>query len=195
MIFAVANVGVSHASTGFPLAANGRTCASGPIIDQFQFSYTVPTDGNNSVFRLNIDPAGNLVFNGFGRTGGFSGPFSQSDCIALDGPNQVERIDFFRTADGFSQEFSLEPFNFTFLQNILPGATEILAGGPASFFNCNASGPIGELCGIRYDIFGNGTSLTIFASSVPEAEMWAMMIVGFGLVGFAARRRRKIFAI
>jgi hypothetical protein len=44
------------------------------------------------------------------------------------------------------------------------------------------------------NLASNGNSLTVFArlgaGAVPEPGTWAMMILGFGLVGFAMRRRQ-----
>lgn len=34
----------------------------------------------------------------------------------------------------------------------------------------------------------------VYAVAIPEASTWAMLITGFGLVGGAARRRRRHFA-
>jgi hypothetical protein len=31
-------------------------------------------------------------------------------------------------------------------------------------------------------------------AAVPEAETWALLLAGFGMVGFAARRRRALAA-
>lgn len=36
--------------------------------------------------------------------------------------------------------------------------------------------------------------ITISTTAVPEASTWALMIAGFGMVGFAARRRRDVVA-
>lgn len=41
--------------------------------------------------------------------------------------------------------------------------------------------------------FGNGTlNISSIQSSVPEPGTWAMMMLGLGVVGFAARRRQKV---
>ncbi len=37
-------------------------------------------------------------------------------------------------------------------------------------------------------------NVSVFAAGIPEPATWAMLITGFGLVGFAARRRRTAFA-
>jgi hypothetical protein len=54
-------------------------------------------------------------------------------------------------------------------------------------------GPAQEIIG--FDAFAVGTSadytLRITVSSIPEPATWLMMIVGFGVTGFALRRRQR----
>lgn len=45
------------------------------------------------------------------------------------------------------------------------------------------------LSGINFQLTGGAGTFTL--SAVPEAATWAMMILGFGLVGTIARRRRR----
>jgi hypothetical protein len=48
----------------------------------------------------------------------------------------------------------------------------------------------------RYDIFGPSSVLLDIAgiTSVPETATWAMLIAGFGMIGFGARRKRQAAA-
>lgn len=39
-----------------------------------------------------------------------------------------------------------------------------------------------------------GSSITFALATVPEPASWALMVAGFGMVGFAARRRRPVVA-
>lgn len=48
----------------------------------------------------------------------------------------------------------------------------------------------GQIVGFGFDEFGNTRGFLLEA--VPEPASWAMMIVGFGLVGAASRRRRDL---
>lgn len=48
---------------------------------------------------------------------------------------------------------------------------------------------IGDSLTSLYDNTG-GTSISV--ASVPEPASWAMMLAGFGVIGFAARQRRKV---
>lgn len=48
----------------------------------------------------------------------------------------------------------------------------------------------------RFDLTADGSTLTTFAqlgsgAAVPEPATWAMMLVGFGAIGFSMRRRQK----
>ena len=50
-----------------------------------------------------------------------------------------------------------------------------------------------ELFGRVNDINSNNSgSFTVNVNAVPEPAMWAMMLVGFGMVGFAMRNRPKV---
>ncbi len=62
----------------------------------------------------------------------------------------------------------------------LAGTTEIddLAKFNLSFY-IDPTGYTGEQFTMRYEV-----------AAVPEAETWAMLLAGLGLVGFAVRRRR-----
>jgi hypothetical protein len=194
MFFASSLMGFDRAHAAAQLGGTAR-CNAGPIVDSSTIDYTIPATGNTSIFSFAITPAGNITFNG--RLAGTSliGPFSQSDCIFVSEPTQLDRFDFFREADGvINQVPNFDPFDVTFIPTILPGFTDILVGGPRSFFTCNEPGPIGELCGVRYNIFGNASAIVIFRSTVPEPDIWLMMILGFGFVGVKARRRRVVLA-
>lgn len=56
---------------------------------------------------------------------------------------------------------------------------------PITAFDTNTLQIKGTVVGIN-SYSGN---LTFAASAVPETSTWAMMVVGFGMLGFAARRR------
>ncbi len=67
-------------------------------------------------------------------------------------------------------------------------------GGPSGDFNLFAS-TLGAPSGSFYFVLttdnGSGDSLAVtsISAAVPEPASWALMVAGFGLVGFAARRR------
>ena len=55
--------------------------------------------------------------------------------------------------------------------------------------------PTGVLPGYSTFIFGfKGVGGVVVPPGIPEADTWAMLIAGFGMVGFAARRRRASVA-
>jgi hypothetical protein len=61
----------------------------------------------------------------------------------------------------------------------------VLAGGSTVDF---VVGPNG-------DYFFDSTNLTANIAAVPEPATWGLMLVGFGMVGTAARRRRPVAAL
>lgn len=85
-------------------------------------------------------------------------------------------------------------FNFSFFGSIvfdLPGAVESLG------FTSGLAGGVVRIdtSGASYFNFQNGLQTIAtaqVAGAVPEPATWAMMIAGFGMVGFAMRRRQKV---
>jgi hypothetical protein len=60
--------------------------------------------------------------------------------------------------------------------------------GATTFDNVSYSGfGAGVLFGVVY----NPTNVTLQVAAVPEAETWAMLLVGIGLVGFRLRGHRS----
>ena len=122
------------------------------------------------------------------------------------------------TQQGYSGSFSimsgsLNVLSGTFSHAILDvtvgsysTASLLSAGNPVSFtsdvFDMAKIG-LGEMAlaftsikptlglGSGYGTSFDATASAQFASEVPEPATWAMLIFGFGLVGFAARRRRN----
>lgn len=98
-------------------------------------------------------------------------------------------------------------FLFDFLGgNLLQGSVEgaAVAGASAGLSNIslvyNILGGSGNFQGATGSFFGTGvvdqrnlptTSVSINFAAVPEPGTWAMMLVGFGAIGFVMRRRRS----
>lgn len=80
----------------------------------------------------------------------------------------------------------------TFSYSLFTGSTLLATGTDASGFTNLALGT----GSYHLDVTGNATALkglyngTINVSPVPEAETYSMMLLGLGLMGFIARRRR-----
>jgi hypothetical protein len=53
-------------------------------------------------------------------------------------------------------------------------------------------GPLGRIRSFRGTVTGNFASDPVPKVLVPEPETWAMLVLGFGLVGVSVRRRRKV---
>lgn len=67
-------------------------------------------------------------------------------------------------------------FAFRIVSTFVPGTSEYAAARPSL--------PYADFANWRFDM------VTVNAAPVPEAETWAMMLAGLGLVGFAAARRK-----
>jgi hypothetical protein len=80
--------------------------------------------------------------------------------------NELRDSDFLNPATAFDNPL---------LRGIEPGDTVTFSGNTLRW-NLTASNP--------------GDNIRIITAAIPEPATWAMMIAGFGMVGFAARRRR-----
>jgi hypothetical protein len=144
----------------------------------FQDDYTVPDDGHSYLwtFKLVSDDPAATVF--------------------LDTPNETDGTTFY---GGGGQSFFTPPFVFD--EHVAPHLTTITVQTGKSFYNCTPATPVGQVCGKRYDIFGNASALvlhsqvpaTFYTSAVmvPEPDAWTLMIAGFGAVGAMLRGGRR----
>ena len=147
--------------------------------------------------------------------GGLAPASSQGGLFFLDGSET-----FMNIASGFSTGFSFNYVSLSFAGSVsvydgLNGTGSLLAtlnltpnagscpGYSAGFCPFSPTGVLfagtaksvsfaGVANQIVFDDITFGTDIP--GPRVPEPATWAMMIAGFGLVGFAARRRRTAFA-
>lgn len=118
----------------------------------------------------------------------------------LDEPNQVDNLSQIRTVDGLTRLRSM-PVQYTFDQSVKPLLTTILIKTPRTFDYCDTPGPLGQVCSVDYNVWGNRTSFVVSANSpvtmffrtepVPEPLTWAMMLIGFGLTGLTVRHHQR----
>jgi len=127
----------------------------------------------------------------------FLSGFSLVDRVTSGGANGS----FFGGTTDFTTSFSLTYFadnSFTgpgFATYSFSKGTPVSPTSPVDFAYSDALGG-GKVQFVRYQVLTTngvnpGLSDISFAGSVPEASTWAMMLVGFGLMGVGLRYRRK----
>jgi len=70
-------------------------------------------------------------------------------------------------------------------------------GGPSAIYKLNITDPLSSIAITTPAGFGGFSSATLYYTDtpvVPEPASWALLIAGFGAVGFAMRRRRTAVA-
>lgn len=77
-------------------------------------------------------------------------------------------------------------------------STGSFTGWQDNAFNFTATGPTAKLLFSSVNAGGNrsfGNLITnVSVGAVPEPASWAMMIIGFGMIGYASRRRARMIA-
>jgi hypothetical protein len=155
----------------------------------YPYDYTLPDDGGlyEWVFAF-ISPDPNAT-------------------LFVSPPNQINVFTSYNTSGGLVQTFGgtiIGVYSFegmTFTETETPGLTKIIYQAPLSYDNCAVS-PISATvpCGVEFQVWGNGsffednstapvTGTAIF-QALPEPAAWTLMLVGFGGLGAALRRRR-----
>ena len=95
---------------------------------------------------------------------------------------------------------SLDGVNFTPVADAVLDRQVLTAATAKMPFAAQFVALTGDARYVRFDLNSNygsawtGLSEVRFSGAVPEAATWAMMIMGFGLVGGAMRRRRMMEA-
>ncbi|MEK7431046.1 MAG: PEPxxWA-CTERM sorting domain-containing protein [Pseudomonadota bacterium] len=154
---------------------DGSTGQNGKIQTKQSFNFT-----SNNLIEVNYDVTGNQ------RGGGLDSLFG---VLVFDAPTTLHNVTFFGVSFGDfttpSLTFQLSgiPSNYP-LTNVAFSATTGNAGSFRLQFGTNSGG---DNMGPLLDNVSIGVS-----SAVPEPATWAMMIMGFGLVGSAMRRRQAL---
>lgn len=118
----------------------------------------------NGVFYQSVS-----TFGPFNKLGGFWNPLSQAGLLASDF-TQLTQANYATGGGPTGLNFSSGPITFGFA----------MRGG--------GTGNVGTL---QYDLRADNFALTV-NNAVPEPATWALMLVGFGGVGVAMRRHRKV---
>jgi phospholipase/lecithinase/hemolysin len=111
------------------------------------------------------------------------------DGLTLAGDTTLFRfsyLDFFNTLQTNPAAFGLPPLD-TSTSCIAAGAQ---ASGCAGIFSFDGTHPTAAV----QDAIAREIARQFGVASVPEPDTWALLIVGFGVVGLAARRRRTMLA-
>lgn len=139
-------------------------------------------------FRAVINPASTV---GTSSLGNFT--YGTNTCLALGGATSFGTfiIDFGTDAfngtfDGGSSPTSTPGISQTSWLFTILGGTGRFAGASGSFNGTGLTDARTRPSLVSIDFAGN-----INAPAVPEPATWAMMILGFGTIGFAVRRRRR----
>lgn len=180
---------------------------SGANTARATFTYTGPLDFSNTAAQSGVNGDKNSAF-GF-NAGNISG-FSGSGTVTYNGTQvaNFSGVENFIQSSGSAAGQPYASFYTFSLGNVAAGTTLTLThdDGAALFQNGarvgnTVSGPTGAVTeSVRFTNSGNvtlnysrqnSTPSILTVSAVPEPATWAMMLVGFGMVGAVSRRRRS----
>ena len=105
-------------------------------------------------------------------------------------------LDFAQSADGMGVEFRIANSLFTGPIAGLTYNPNVVFPTDGGSIRLNLSQSFGYAVAGGQAIYGNDRlGVVTLAAGVPEPATWAMMIVGFGLIGAAARRRQQTVSV
>lgn len=144
------------------------------------------------------DLSGNTfnLFNSFGSPGSFGLSFDDTYVFDLSQAAQTGGTSVTFAVNFGGNGLALSNMTFTLLDsafNVLGSDSQALSGNTLSVNSLLGPG-IGYRFVVTGDVTGNlGGSYSglVAAVPVPEAETWALMLAGLGLVSLMARRRNK----
>jgi hypothetical protein len=176
----VALAGVAFVMAAAPAAA--QTVVAGSTTVQ-----TTPVDGNASAFTIGFTDccmvtnfSEQLTFTS--SLAGFLSVTGSTSTNVNGGPNDVDFSSIFLTGTGISSPINI-PFTFNndLIEQFGRSGIGILPGTFTVTFNGTAAGANGSF----------GGNVSFVQGAIPEPGTWAMMLLGFGMVGVATRRRRR----
>jgi hypothetical protein len=126
----------------------------------------------------------------------FSGSYSSGEFV-FGSDNTLYTINSFGGVVGYNTATRQQVFNTGNLLGLDPRYGN-LSFGPDGYLYANGGGFGGQIFKINtsngevtwFDESSFSSGQFVFATSVPEVDTWGMLLVGLGLVGVAARRRK-----
>ncbi|OYU34281.1 MAG: hypothetical protein CFE35_16365 [Novosphingobium sp. PASSN1] len=144
------------------------------------------TGGTANSRRRNVSAT--YVLNAATSGEGFSVSGSNSQTHAV---NNVAGLGTVRTLNQLNPLFSVTQTLTSNLSNFLTGTVTLSTDASALF----SSLPAADVVYSAPSITGGQALLTLdYISDIPEPATWSLLLVGFGMVGFAARRRQAALA-
>jgi hypothetical protein len=165
----------------------------GPNAAGYDWSAGNIATATGSVSSVYATPAGNA--SAFGYVSSALSP----NFATLSTPNLKSISFYWGSIDDYNSLDVLGPGNS--ILTTITGSMVSIANGNQTLPDTNrrifiTAGPDEVITGLTFRSTGVAFEFDdIAASAVPEPATWAMLIAGFGLVGFAARRRRSTDAI
>jgi len=168
----------------FNYTFDGAAAYGGPNSGKATGFITLDTDfiGTNRDTNISINQVVDLRMTVTGYGAGLGdGVFTKSDFSQVKF-NSISPLDFSRELVGQ-----------TLSNNRQWGSPEDSATGSFSFFNSNPSAPNFFYW---YELYTNAKTMTLtsITAAVPEADTSAMLLIGAGVMGFMARRRKQAAA-
>ena len=188
---------ISNTTNGGSIAAFGW-----PDSQTYGQVFTAPVTGTLTSFTLSLNGGVGELFGGVGTwngtasyNGGFGSPTNlyQSANVASTGAQSFTFSPNVAVVAGQQYVAYLSTFGTSAnTTTSMPMANS--AANIDYFVWNNTSDPRGNASWNYFGNFGNASFSATFAGGVPEPATWALMILGFGAVGAAMRRKQQVAA-